>query len=151
MIRRVASDEDRARVVELLRTERLVIADLPPKLDLFWLAEVNAGLVGCVGLEPLADGVALLRSLVVTSEQRGLGLGRRLLDVALAHARHVGNSWVYLLTTSAGPFFARAGFERVGREVAGPVLSGSRQWEGLCPSSAECYRRALGSSGHPRL
>lgn len=150
MIRQVESERDRLQILRLLREEGLVVADLPERLESYWLAESDGGdeappaVVGCVGLESLPGRAVLLRSLVVAPEQRGLGVGRQLVNAALAYARQTDHTWVYLLTTSAGPFFARLGFERIGRDVAGPVLGGTPQWTGLCPSSAECYRLALG-------
>ncbi|MCQ4211353.1 GNAT family N-acetyltransferase [Streptomyces longispororuber] len=65
-----------------------------------WIAEVDGERAGSVML--VADdqqGVAKLRVLLVTPGARGLGMGTRLVEEALAFARTVGYRWVTLWTT----------------------------------------------------
>ncbi|WP_225826249.1 GNAT family N-acetyltransferase [Streptomyces naphthomycinicus] len=65
-----------------------------------WIAEVDGERAGCVML--VADdqpGVAKLRVLLVTPSARGLGMGTRLVEEALAFARAAGYQRVTLWTT----------------------------------------------------
>jgi N-acetylglutamate synthase-like GNAT family acetyltransferase len=66
------------------------------------------GVAGVVGLERYGE-VALLRSLVVTSQHLGRGLGRRLVAAAEVLATELTFPSIYLLTTSAEPFFEYMG------------------------------------------
>ena len=67
---------------------------VPPRGDL-WLAFVDGTARGCVALRPLPDDahdadVVELKRLYVADEARGRGLGRRLAEVAIDHARAAG-------------------------------------------------------------
>jgi amino-acid N-acetyltransferase len=95
-----------------------------------------------VGLE-LFDGVALLRSLVVTPQARGTGGGTALVRHAEEYAREQGVHTIYLLTTTAEPFFARRGYARTDRESAPPAIRATREFAGICPASSAFMSRAL--------
>ena len=77
----------------------------------------GARLAGLCGLETYgAHG--LLRSLVVSPEHRGSGLGESLVDEVLTRASARGLKDVYLLTATARDFFLRQGFVELPREQA---------------------------------
>jgi GNAT superfamily N-acetyltransferase len=84
----------------------------------------------------LADGAILLRSIAVDPTLRQTGVGSALLDDVLDEARAAGARDAWLLTTTAAGFFARHGFRPVDRALVPGVVSGSRQFKGLCPASA---------------
>lgn len=63
-------------------------------------ADPDGRLAGCCGLKVLADGRLELRKMYVRRDRRGQGLGRRLLDRALAWARARGYPRVELETAS---------------------------------------------------
>jgi len=90
---------------------------------------------GLVGLEHFGD-VALLRSLVVAPERRGRGEGLRLLGHAESQARSSGVRAIYLLTTTAEPFFAKCGYSKAPRETAPAAIRGTREFAGICPASS---------------
>jgi N-acetylglutamate synthase-like GNAT family acetyltransferase len=78
-----------------------------------WLiARDHDAVVGAAGVE-LEHGAALLRSVAVSPERRGGGLGRALVTRALNLARESGARAAYLFSTGAGPYFARVGFREV--------------------------------------
>lgn len=64
----------------------------------------------------LGARVALLEDMIVTREARGQGLGRALIEAAIAQARSDGCRRITLLTdgtnTAAHAFYERAGFTR---------------------------------------
>jgi DNA-binding MarR family transcriptional regulator/N-acetylglutamate synthase-like GNAT family acetyltransferase len=97
--------------------ERLVAgiaAEFDPRQDRGWIAEVNderAGAVLCVHDTPAN---AKLRTLLVEPHARGLGLGARLVDEVVKHARRSGYGSLTLWTNdvlhAARRIYERAGF-----------------------------------------
>ena len=92
------------------------------------------------GLAVFGD-VALLRSLVVA--ERGKGTGSGMLAALIAQARSDGVRDVWLLTTSAEPFFAKHGFVRRDRQDAPPAVAATRQFKDVCPDSAALMHRRI--------
>jgi amino-acid N-acetyltransferase len=120
----------------LLDLESLPSTDITADaLDSFLVYRDEIGVAGTVGLELYGD-TALLRSLVVTNQHAGRGIGRRLVTAAEALARERGVQAIYLLTTSAETFFEYMGFRRVGREQAPPAIQRCSQFSALCPATA---------------
>lgn len=97
---------------------------------------------GSVGLEVSGD-CALLRSLAVDTMMRGEGYGARLVELIEARARDEGIRTLYLLTTSAGNFFAHQGYERIARENVPEAIRNTTQFAGICPASAVCLSKSL--------
>ncbi len=123
-------------VVALLEAANLPAAGLEEHLAGALVARDGGRIVGSVALE-LYEPDALLRSLAVSPELRGAGLGRRLTEAALALARRRGVGRVYLLTETAAPFFRRLGFRDVARAEVPERVRGSLEFRTLCPASAE--------------
>jgi amino-acid N-acetyltransferase len=91
---------------------------------------------GAIALEPLANQCAMLRSLVVSPEARGIGIGHALVESAEAQARSQKVAEIYLLTTTADRFFSRLGYHRLNRESAPDSVRAHEQFRSLCPASA---------------
>jgi len=97
------------------------LAGLPgacvPTAGGLWIARVDGAPAGCVALQPLGDGAVELKRLWVRPEHRGLKLGRRLAEAALAGARGGGRCCVVLETldfmTAAQALYAELGFREV--------------------------------------
>ena len=92
---------------------------------LFEVVEDGGRIVGTVGLVPAGDGVFELRKMYLAREARGRGLGKRLLERALAAARERGGRRVELETASclveAIGLYRRYGFQPVsGGNLASP-------------------------------
>ena len=99
-------------------------------------------MVGCAALEVYPDG-ALLRSVVVDADAKGLGIGKQVTMAALNLASALGTAAVYLLTTTAEEFFPRFAFERIGRDQVPAGVQMSVEFRSACPSTATVMRRAL--------
>jgi amino-acid N-acetyltransferase len=131
-----ASRADLASIRRLLDSEYLPTTDLTEEmLAHFLICRDPVGVAGVVGLEVFGE-VALLRSLVVSSERQGLGLGRRLVLAAEAMAAEIKVREIYLLTTTAAEFFEHLGYHRVNRELAPAAISLTKEFSSLCPSTA---------------
>jgi GNAT superfamily N-acetyltransferase len=82
-----------------------------------WIALVDGDVVGSVALRADDADTLVLKRMYLRREQRGRGLGRRLLDTALAHARRSGAKRIRLDTTermeAARALYEQYGFEQV--------------------------------------
>jgi amino-acid N-acetyltransferase len=139
------SAADLSAVLALLDAAGLPTADVGVHFGGFFVVRDAHRVFGVVGVEVYGD-TALLRSLVVQPQRRGLGLGRRLLDCALAALRARDVRAVYLLTTSAEKFFESHGFERCDRATVPPAIARTSEFASLCPANAVCMRRDLVAS-----
>jgi amino-acid N-acetyltransferase len=125
-------------VKALLSRAHLPLDGFDPELA-FVVARQDGVVVGSAALEEYPNG-ALLRS---AEELRGTGLGQRLTNAVLELAGGRGHGWVYLLTTTAGRFFPRFGFEPVDRGEVPPDVRQSVEFTSACPDSALVMRKAL--------
>jgi GNAT superfamily N-acetyltransferase len=80
----------------------------------------DPGIIGCVGLVPMAPATIELKRMYLAPEHRGVGIGRMLLEAALFHARYLQCDSVALETSSrftrALSLYRSTGFRaRVGR------------------------------------
>lgn len=98
--------------------------------------------VGWAGLE-LAGADALLRSVVVPETGRGGGIGGDLVARVAEAAHALGIERLWLLTTTAAPFFAKIGFEEAARDAAPAAIRATREFRDICPASATCMVRHL--------
>lgn len=98
--------------------------------------------VGGYGLEVYGDD-ALLRSVVLASDQRGFGYGRMLVKHALEKATELGVANIYLLTTTAADFFMTQGFKVTDRQHVPPAVGNSIEFKDFCPDSATCLTYKL--------
>lgn len=137
---RRAVHADHEAVTTLLRDSQLPTDGVAEWLDQFWVAEHQGRVVGMAGMERYGDS-GLLRSVAVTQEWRGTGIGRTLVDRVLTEGRAAGVREVYLLTTTAEHYFPRLGFGCVDRETVPAALQASAEFKGACPASAVVMRR----------
>ncbi|WP_245642623.1 bifunctional helix-turn-helix transcriptional regulator/GNAT family N-acetyltransferase [Nonomuraea candida] len=92
-----------------------IVAELDFTRDAGWIAEVAGERAGCVFYVRQDETTAKLRMLLVEPSARGLGLGRRLVEECLRHARAEGCKRIMLWTrdclVSARRIYQAAGFE----------------------------------------
>jgi len=96
-------------------------------------------LVGLCGVEVCGED-GLLRSVVVAPDYRGEGIGGLLVAGAQDLARKLKLASLYLLTTTAGPYFRRHGFQEWAREKAPAAVRDSWEFQSGCPSSSALMR-----------
>ena len=101
-----------------------------PDAGRMWIAEGGAHMVGSIAVTRETESLARLRWFLVRRSARGQGIGRRLLDEALAYTRERGFGRIELETfselTTAARMYLDAGFEMVDAE---PRLHWGRQIE----------------------
>lgn len=142
IVARTISGDD-SHFVRTLRDAELPVDDLTEPGRTFFTFSTLAGMhVGYGGFEQYGSD-ALVRSLVIASGHRGMGLGRNLLAVLLREAFDAGACTAWALTTDAAAFFGKAGFKPVTRDVAPATILTTRQAAGLCPSTAALLSRAI--------
>lgn len=137
-----ARPEEKELVIRLLKEANLLTEDLPDSLPNFLLAKEGETLVGVAGLEQFGS-VGLLRSVAVSPAHQGLGIAGRMVEQLLAGAHEQELQAVYLITTTADHYFDRYGFSVVDRQQVPEAIQQTRQFSGLCPSSAVVMKRNL--------
>jgi amino-acid N-acetyltransferase len=140
-IRRAGLKDD-SRISELLKDAELPFEDVTAHLNDFLVAEHAGTIVGTVGLEPYGD-IALLRSLAVVVSHRNRGVGRKLYDGVVAHARLEGVKRLYLLTTTAKRMFRDLGFDNVDRNLLPDEIRTTDEFKKLCPATAVCMTKDI--------
>jgi amino-acid N-acetyltransferase len=139
---RPASQKDLPRVERLLTDSKLPLDGVKEALNDFVVAEAKGEIVGVAGLEICCDD-ALLRSVAVRPEWRSKGVGRALVNRAIAEAESRGIRAMYLLTTTAEHYFPSFGFSKVERTVIPEAVRATKEFTSACPASAVAMAREL--------
>jgi len=125
----------------------LQICDLPfedckEQLDYFYGITDGNQLVA-IGALQIKDTIALLRSIAVPVKDRGKGLAAAMTQHLLEVARTNGVRDIFLLSESAEHYFSRFGFQAVERDSVPAYVQSTRQFESLCPASAQAMHLIL--------
>ena len=139
---RPASMKDLPRVEKLLTESKLPLDGVKESLHDFVVAEAQGDIVGVAGLEICCDD-ALLRSVAVRPEWRSKGVGRALVNRAIAEAESRGLRALYLLTTTAEQYFPSFGFAKVDRAAIPEQVRATKEFTSACPASAVAMARPL--------
>src|SRR5688572_27812162 len=137
-----ARPEDADAIRALLQTHGLPVDDVESHLGSAVVARRKDAVVGSAALEVYRDGV-LLRSVAVSPELKGHGLGRRLTESMIDLARTLGSPALYLLTTTAQTYFPAFGFEQIDRSAVPTSVQASVEFASACPSTAVVMRKFL--------
>ncbi|MEW6244803.1 MAG: GNAT family N-acetyltransferase [Bacillota bacterium] len=129
--------KDREFIRSLIRTSNLVTEGLEHVRHLYVLF-VDGERSGCAGLS-LYGTCALLRSVAVVEMKRGMGLGEYLVNRTGYVAHTLGADRIYLLTTTAGMFFERLGFQPCDRTQVPEAVKEDVEFRSACPASARLY------------
>lgn len=131
------------RLARALRDADLPTDDLPASTGRFYSYRTLGGtLVGYGGFELHGDDV-LLRSLLVTRQARGKGIGRNIVLLLLSRAFDLGARQAWLLTTTAAAYFETLGFAAADRATAPEAIRQSPQAASLCPATAPLLTRRI--------
>ena len=98
--------------------------------------------IGCAALERYG-ATCVFRSLAVSPDHRGLGLGRRLMGAALASAAEIGCTEIFLLTRTIEQMASRQGFERIERDQVPAAPGASLEFSINACATAIVMRRRL--------
>jgi amino-acid N-acetyltransferase len=132
----ISAGPSRVAAMALLEASDLPVADLTDShMQHFFYSGSETAPTGLVGVEFCGPN-ALLRSLVVATGHRSRGLGAVLVRHAENLAREKGAQSMYLLTTTAESFFKHCGYVAADRATAPEEIRATREFSGICPSSA---------------
>jgi arsenate reductase len=141
-----AEDRDVEGVLRLLRSADLPMTGVADRFPAAYsVIRSEAEVIAVAGLESHGR-LGLLRSVVVASPYRELGLGRRLVDDRVDFASKQHLAAIYLLTTTAAPFFRALGFEDIDRSNVPVDLQTSSEFSSVCPTTALCLVKRLSRS-----
>lgn len=141
---RNATNADLSAVESLLAASDLPVEGVRDNFSNFIVAEERGAIAGAIGVEKFGS-VALLRSAVVAPDNRGSGVGRRLVEQLLERAGRDGIEELYLLTTTAENYFPRFGFVRTTRSAVPDAVKASAEFHGACPDTAIVMTRRVGT------
>ncbi len=80
------------------------------------ISDHHEGVLGCGALSIVWEGLAEVRSLVMSETLRNQGFGRKLVDACLSEAVTLGIFRVFTLTYQPA-FFSHLGFEHISKDV----------------------------------
>lgn len=137
-----ATAEDVATIKDLLVSNKLPTDGVDEHWKTFVVARDGMRIVGCGGSEAY-QFAALIRSIAVADDYRSKGIGRRIVRQLLDRLASRGIREFYLLTTTAQDYFKKRGFKPIDRDEVHPQLLSSREFQGACPTTAQCMRLVM--------
>jgi amino-acid N-acetyltransferase len=143
---RPAQGTDLPAIEQLLTASHLPTVGVAEALDGFYVAEAGGELVGVVGVEYCCDRYGVLRSTAVAEGWRSHGVGRRLVERAVAESEARGFHALYLLTTTAERYFPSFGFRVTTRDAVPNEVKATSEFQGACPASATVMTLELAST-----
>lgn len=133
---RPAQQADLTAVQRLLDAVGLPLDGIEQGFGETWaVAEAENTIAGVAGVE-IHVPFGLLRSVAVSPGRRGRGIGNALVRNRVRFARKRGLKKLFLLTTTAAPWFERLSFRRIDRAAVPVPLLSSREFQGVCPAAA---------------
>lgn len=137
-----ARPHDVEPTLALLRQAKLPEQGVVEQFGHFLVVRVHGQVVGACGLE-VCGTHGLLRSLVVDPGYRGDGVGTSLVEGVAGLAAKMGLTDLYLLTTTAQPYFERRRFAVAARDGAPAPIRESWEFRQGCPSTAAFMKRSI--------
>jgi len=144
LIIRPATILDLEPASNLLTAAGLPVADLNVE-RLALVAEKKEIFQGVIGLEAFGE-IALLRSLVVSVDARGAGIGPALVTALETACMADDIRELWLLTIAADGFFAKLGYIPRVRPEAPDAIRNTEEFSALCPGDAVLMSKNLSKS-----
>lgn len=141
---RPASEIDLSAAIALLNSAGLPVQDLAAE-TLALVAETDGEPCGVIGLQSFGE-VALLRSLVVSHDARGAGIGPALVKALETACLADGVRELWLLTIDVDRFFLKLGYVGRMRSDAPIAIRSTEEFSGLCPGDAVLMSKYIGDS-----
>lgn len=88
------------------------VSDVYEKLQIFKVAQLDEDIAGCCALQVIWKDLAEIKSLAVSNDFAGRGVGRGLVEALVKEAYSLGVEKVFTLTLEPD-FFKKVGFEQV--------------------------------------
>ena len=105
----------------------------------FFVYEEDGRVLGVCALHVCWEGLGEIRSLAVSEETSGRGVGRELVEACLNEARSLGIKRVFALTYRT-PFFEKLGFRSIAKESLPHKIWGECI---RCPKFPKCDENAV--------
>lgn len=131
-------------LADALTLAGLPVADIARPGRMFFRFTDEGRTVGYGGLEGSGPDL-LLRSVAVAPDARSQGHGGRIVAALEREAAALGAARLYLLTSTAAPFFDRHGYAPADRNAAPAAVASCEQFRSLCPASAAYLVKRIGS------
>lgn len=138
---RRATFKDLPQVIGVLAKVGLPVEGVTEHIKHFFIAESYGDLIGVSGIQVLSNE-GLLRSTAVVSGFRNKGVGKKLINASMAHAKELGLKDLYLLTTSKKNYFAKLGFAEVTQETVPHTVQNTLEYKEFC-IGAYCMRISI--------
>jgi len=136
------SKSDLLPIIQLLKENNLPSSDIEAGKQVFFVAEYNDTIIGCIGIEEY-NSFGLIRSLAVTKSKKNLGLGKKLHTRAIENCIVKGLKKTYLLTSTADNYFELLGWKQIKRADVPSIIQSSKEFSSICPSTAICMELSL--------
>tara|TARA_B100000315_G_scaffold157259_1_gene145865 strand:- start:376 stop:843 length:468 start_codon:yes stop_codon:yes gene_type:complete len=143
---REASSADLPVINKILECNKLPFEDCEEHIGNFFVVEEEGKFFGLGGLQ-ICGAIGLVRSIVVVPEYRGRGIARGIYKLIEDRARDLGIDSLYLLTDTAEEYFLKLGFSVKDRNEIPASVTKTKQFRGLCPSSANVMFREISGKG----
>jgi amino-acid N-acetyltransferase len=78
----------------------------------FWVFEDREKVIGCCALHISWEDLVEIKSLAVERSKQKMGIGKRLVEVAIGEAKELGAKKIFVLTYQPG-FFKQFGFKKI--------------------------------------
>lgn len=137
-----ANQTNRSAIIELLKSEKLPVDDLPGNLDHFFVAINDSDIIGVIGLEHYPP-FGLLRSMVVRKDHQNKKIATTLVEILEKHASDLKIERIYLLTETASSYFEKKNYQRVERTDVPDEIKQSTEFSSVCPVSAIVMKKSL--------
>lgn len=128
-----------SRYAELDRMLFRPISDIYEKILTFLVAEIDGEVVGCGAISVISRNLAEVKSLAVSADVKGNGVGKAIVKEVVSIAGDLGIENVFALTLETD-FFLKCGFNVIEKDQL-PM----KVWSDCasCPKQAQCDETAV--------